>query len=112
MNIQELPLKDRLAALDQGHPAHREYIPALLAALADMPVSAYLTNYPAELERLAAIVRYPLRYMSELTYQDIAIRIQVMYEQRLPAGAEALDILAKPFVEVYRRYWEGRVKNA
>ena len=111
MDIQKTPLTRRLHAAAQGKAAHPEYIPALVNNLANIPISEYLSPYPAELERLAEIIRYPHHYMSRFTYLDIVIRVQVLYEQRLPIGNEAMDILAKPFLEIYQRFLERSDPN-
>lgn len=105
-------LKERLALAAQDHPAHPDYIPSLLTGLANLPVSAYLSQYPDELERLCQIVNYPKVYMSALTYSDVALRVMVLVEQKLPVGSEAMDILAKPFLEIYQRYLERSGNNA
>ena len=62
-------------------------------------------GYPADLERLADLVRYPAQYMSELTCRDVAVRVQDMRRQSVPIG-EVLDILAKPYVDIYQKHLE------
>ena len=99
MPIQKLPLRGRLGALSAGGPAHPEYVPAVLRDVAELPITAILAGYPADL------VRYPAQYMSELTCRDVAVRVQDMRRQSVPIG-EVLDILAKPYVDIYQKHLE------
>lgn len=105
MPIQKLPLRGRLGALSAGGPAHPEYVPAVLRDVAELPITAILAGYPADLERLADLVLYPAQYMSELTCRDVAVRVQDMRRQSVPIG-EVLDILAKPYVDIYQKHLE------
>ena len=104
MEIQQIPLQERLEAVSRRNPAHAEYIPALFRAFAAMPIRAYLSEYPEDLERLMELVGYPL-YMPELTYLGTIMRIRDMRGIGM-ATEEALEILAKPMIGLYRKLFE------
>lgn len=110
MPIQKIPLRDRLGALSAGRPAHPEYVPAMLRAMSELPITAILNGYPTDLERLAELVQYPAQYMSELTCRDMAIRVRDMRRQGIPIG-EVLEILAKPYIDIYRHHLERMARK-
>ena len=109
MKVQKIPLKDRLRALSDCCPAHAEYIPALLRDFSQLPITAYMADFPEDLPHLADLVQYPVQYMEELTYSDIAARIRDMY--RYGKAGEALEILAKPLIEIYQKHLERSGSN-
>ena len=109
MEIQQIPLQERLEAVSRRNPAHAEYIPALFRAFAAMPIRAYLSEYPEDLKRLTELVSYPdmlelvsYPYMPGLTYLDAIMRIRDMRRIGM-AAEEALEILAKPMIGLYRK---------
>ena len=110
MPIQKLPLRDRLGALSAGRPAHPEYAPAVLQAMAELPITAILSGYPTDLERLADLVRYPVQHLGDLSCRDMAIRVQDMRRQGIPIG-EVLNILAKPYIDIYRHHLERMARK-
>lgn len=111
MNIQKIPLQDRLRGLSRYYPAHPEYIPAILRNFAALPITAYLEEYPEDLERLADLVQYPAQYMSELSYQAVAVRVRDMYRLKVTDAGEASAILAKPLIAIYQLHLERRERN-
>ena len=110
MPIQKLPLRDRLGALSAGRPAHPEYAPAVLRAMSELPITAVLSGYPTDQERLADLVRYPVQHLGDLSCRDMAIRVRDMRRQDVPIG-EVLDILAKPYIDIYRNYLERMARK-
>ena len=110
MPIQKLPLRDRMGTLSAGRPAHPEYVPAVLRAMSELPITAVLSGYPADQERLADLVRYPVQHLGDLTCRDMAIRVQDMRRQDIPIG-EVLDILAKPYIDIYRHHLERMARK-
>ena len=110
MTIQKIPLRDRLGALPAGRPAHPEYVPAVLQAMARLPITAILDGYPEALERLADLVQYPAQHIHELSCRDMAIRVRDMRRQDVPIG-EVLEILARPYVDIYRQHMERTVQK-
>lgn len=105
MQIEKMPLDDRLARMLNGYSAYTEYIPCVLRSFASMPVSAYLAPYEEEWERLCKILEIT-ENADRLTYQETAARIyQGWTENRQDLSmAEAIYILSVPF----RDYFEGR----
>ncbi len=105
MQIEKMPLDDRLARMLNGYSAYTEYIPCVLRSFASMPVSAYLASYEEEWERLCKILEIT-ENADRLTYQETAARIyQGWTENRQDLSmAEAIYILSVPF----RDYFEGR----
>ena len=110
MPIQKLPLRDRLGALSAGRPAHPEYAPAVLRAMSELPITAVLSGYPTDQERLADLVRYPVQHLGDLSCRDMAIRVRDMRRQDVPI-VEVLDILAKPYIDIYRNYLERMARK-
>jgi len=110
MPIQKIPLRDRLGALSAGRPAHPEYVPAVLRAMSELPITAVLSGYPTDLERLADLVRYPVQHLGDLTCRDMAIRVRDMRRQGIPIG-EVLEILAKPYIDIYRHHLERMARK-
>ena len=103
MEVQKRPLRDRLRELSNCRPAHEEYIPALLRDFSQLPVTAYLADFPEEdLEHFADLVQYPVYHLEELTYSDIAVRVRQMHHYG--KAGEALEILAKPLAAIYQNY--------
>lgn len=118
MEIQQIPLQDRLEAVSRRNPAHAEYVPALFRAFAAMPIRAYLSEYPEDLKRLTELVSYPYMlelascpYMPEPTYLGTVMRIRDMRRIGM-ATKEALEILAKPMRGLYRKPFERSGPNA
>lgn len=110
MEVRKIPLRDRLQALSNCSTAHEEYIPALLRDFSQLPITAYLADFPEEeLEHFADLVQYPVHYLEELTYSDIAVRVRQMHH-RGKAG-EALELLAKPLTAIYQRHLERSGSN-
>ena len=110
MTIQKIPLRDRLGALPAGRPAHPEYAPAVLRAMSELPITAVLSGYPTDQERLADLVRYPVQHLGDLSCRDMAIRVRDMRRQDVPI-VEVLDILAKPYIDIYRNYLERMARK-
>ena len=70
---------------------------SLTVWLAPLPITAYFKKRPKDLERLAAILYYPVHYMYELTWHDVVSRIRAMQERNSPRAQEAIAILSKLF---------------
>ncbi len=107
MQIEKMPLDDRLARMLNGYPAYTEYIPCVLRSFASMPVSDYLAPYEGQWNRLCALLGITeLADKDRLTYQETAGRIcQGWTENRQDLSmAEAVFILSVPF----RYCFEGR----
>jgi hypothetical protein len=56
MQIEKMPLDDRLARMLNGYAAYTEYIPCVLRSFASMPVSVFLASYEGQWERLCALL--------------------------------------------------------
>ncbi len=107
MQIEKMPLDDRLARMLNGYSAYTEYIPCVLRSFASMPVSVYLAPYEGQWERLCALLGITeVAGKDRMTYQETAARIyQGWTENRQDLSmAEAIYILSIPF----RDYFEGR----
>lgn len=110
MEVRKIPLRDRLRALSNSCPAHEEYIPALLRDFSRLPITAYLADFTEEdLEHFADLVQYPVYYLEELTYSDIAVRVRQMHHYG--KAGEALELLAKPLAAIYQRHLERSGSN-
>ena len=105
MQIEKMPLDDRLARMQNGYAAYTEYIPCVLRSFASMPVSDYLAPYGEEWERLCQILEIT-ENKDTMTYQEAAAIIHRNWTEnkRDLSMAEAIYILSVPF----RDYFEGR----
>lgn len=108
MQIEKMPLDDRLARMLNGYAAYTEYIPCVLRSFASMPVSVYLAPYEGQWERLCALLGITeLVDKDRMTYQETADRIYQRWTENSRQDlsmAEAVFILSVPF----RDYFEGR----
>ena len=110
MQIEKMPLDDRLARILNGYAAYTEYIPCVLRSFASMLVSDYLAPYEGKWERLCALLGITeLADKDRMTYQEAAaiIHRNRTENKRDLAMAEAVFILSVPF----RDYFEGRNKT-
>lgn len=105
MQIEKIPLDDRLARMLNGYAAYTEYITCVLCSFASMPVSDYLAPYEGKWERLCHILGIT-ENADRLTYQEAAALIhRNRTENREDLSmVEAIAILSVPF----RDYFEGR----
>lgn len=107
MQIEKMPLDDRLARILNGYAAYTEYIPCVLRSFASMPVSDYLAPYEGKWERLCALLEITeIADKDRMTYQETAACIHQRWTEnkRDLAMAEAVFILSVPFWD----YFEGR----
>ena len=110
MEVRKRALRDRLQALSNCCPAHEEYIPALLRDFSQLPITAYLADFPeGDLEHFADLVQYPVQYLEERTYSDIAVRVRQVHHYG--KAGEALELLAKPLAAIYQNYLERSGSN-
>lgn len=105
MQIEKMPLDDRLARMQNGYAAYTEYIPRVLRSFASMPVSDYLAPYGEEWERLCKILEIT-ENKDTMTYQEAAAIIYRNWTENRQdlSMAEAIYILSVPFWY----YFEGR----
>lgn len=103
MQIQKMPLRDRLARMLNGYPAYPEYIPCVLRSFASMPVSDYLAGCGDKWETLCNLLGIR-KNRDRLTYREAAA---IIWHRRMEDPldlemAEAVLILSLPF----RNYFE------
>ena len=98
MQIQKMPLKDRMARMQNGYPAYPEYIPCVLRSFASLPVSDYLAGCGGKWETLCRLLGIR-ENKDRLTYQEAAAIIRQRRREN-PMDlemAEAVFILSLPF---------------
>lgn len=105
MNIRKLPLAARLHRLARNEPAYPERTASIIHRVAATPITAYLEKFVAELDQLGTILELTADELGEMTYQDVAARIDKLYcQETLDRAAQALDLLAAPLVNEDRLY--------
>lgn len=108
MNIQKLPLAQRLERMANGCVAHPEYIASAIQTMANIPIAAYLHDFELERVRVMELIG-PWGATDNMTYQEIAAFVRDL--RRTPDGAqiaaEVADHLAAPLLRCYRE----RMKN-
>lgn len=94
MNIQKLPLAERIQRCRDGGTAYPEYIPSIIRGLGEMPVMDYLACLPKQQQRRFADLSGA--WYRDCTYQQAALYIEKL---TVPAWAgEAMRILAEPMI--------------
>lgn len=105
MNIEKLPLAERVRRCQSGATAYPEYIPSIIRRLGEMPVMEYMAGLDPEQQRrfsdLVSICH------EDSAYQWAALRIA---ELRSPsAAAEAMRILAEPMIRYEDMFNENKL---
>lgn len=99
MEIQKLSLGERIRRCEDGHTAYPEYIPSIIRAFGELPLSEYLSGLdPKRRQRLFDLVG--CSDCAGRTYQWAALRVCELTARRPELAAEAMRILAAP-VERY-----------
>lgn len=103
MQIEKLPLDERIAQMKNGYYAHPEYVPAAIRSFAEIPIAVYLSEYPDKLDRLPGLLGMPKEKVRRMTYRDIANEIyhRWLENQRDLSMVEAIIILSLPFRNCY-----------
>ena len=99
MKVRKISLNERLKQLSNGYPSDPEFVTSAIHSFADIPIGAYLYDYPEELEILTKqIIGTTKEEMARLSYKDVASRIyQVSHmERRSRALQKAIEILSLP----------------
>lgn len=99
MKVTQISLKERLERLSNGHPSDPAFVTSAIRSFADIPICAYLYDYPEELEILTKqIIGTTTEEMARLSYKDIASRVyQILHmERRSRATQKAIEILSLP----------------
>lgn len=92
MDLEKLPLAQRIQRCQEGRTAYPEYIPSIIRAFGELPLAEYLSE--PERQRLLNIIGYP--DYPGWTFQWAALRIREMGIKNSKQAAEAMRILAKP----------------
>lgn len=92
MDLEKLPLAQRIQRCQEGRTAYPEYIPSIIRAFGELPLVEYLSE--PERRRLLELIGYP-DYPS-WTFQWAALRVREMDIKNSKQAAEAMRILAKP----------------
>lgn len=109
MNIEKLPLQQRLSHLKDGIPAHTEYIPTVLRSFASQPMGKYFFGFKgadAALRTLAKLLNIPEPELKTMSYQATVIKIAQMPDKS--AMYEAVSILAAPAEMFHVAYLEHK----
>ena len=106
MNIEKRPLQDRWKRLAEYQPAHPEYTASIIQHVAVTPITVYLGKFAAQLEQLRQIMSLTGSELGEMTYQDVAARIQELYcaDDTRDCAVQALSLLAAPLEHEYQQY--------
>lgn len=104
MNIQRLPLAERLQRMEDGYPAHPEYNASAIQTMAHTPISVYLHDYELARARLMELLK-PWGAADDMTYQEAAAFVRDL--QHTPyvgaaIAAEVADHLAAPLLRCYQ----------
>lgn len=104
MDIQKLPLAQRLERMKTGLSPYPEFSAAAIRAMAHMPIAVYLKDYEEQRSRLKAILKLSAPKMEQITYEEIATEIGNL---RLKPGeaqnaADAARLLAAPLVTYFQ----------
>lgn len=103
MNIQKLPLTERLQRIEDGYPAHLEYNASAIQTMAHTPISVYLHDYELARARLMEILK-PWGATDNMSYQEIAAFIRdLQHTPQVGAAiaAEVADHLAAPLLHCF-----------
>ena len=96
MNIQKLPLAERIECCRDGCVAYPEYIPSIILSLGETPVMEYLAGIsPEQRQRFSELTGIG---ENGCTYQQAALRISELRESEPELAAEATRILAEPMI--------------
>ena len=94
MNIEKLPLAERIQRCRDGSTAYPEYVPSVIRHLGEMPVMEYLAGLdPKQQRRFSDLVGL---CSENCTYQWAALRISELGSSS--AAVEAMRILAQPMI--------------
>lgn len=105
MEIQRLPLAERLQDCKNGRTGYPEYIPCVIRQLAEMPVLDYLGGMHLKWKcRFIDLLAFGA---SNPSYQCAAQKIRRLYQTEPKAAAEAMRILAAPM-----RHYQDVLENA
>ena len=99
MKVQQISLKERLKRLSNGYSSDPAFVISAIRSFADIPICAYLNEYPEELEILTQLImQMTTDEMARLTYKDVASRIyQIsLAPRRTKATQKAIEILSLP----------------
>lgn len=93
MNIQKLPLAERIECCRDGCVAYPEYIPSIILSLGETPVMEYLAGIsPEQRQRFSELTGIRDK---GYTYQQAALRISKLNPE---LAFEAARILAEPMI--------------
>ena len=108
MNIEKLPLAERIRRHKSGQPAYPEYIPGIIRNLGEMPVADYLAGLDQkQQQRFFELISCP--ECSQYTYQWAAMQVCRLYKTRPELAAEAMRILAAPMIRYDDYFNEKKV---
>lgn len=102
MNIQRLPLAERLQRMEDGYPAHPEYNASAIRTMAHTPISVYLHDYELARARLVELLK-PRGAADDMTYQEAAAFVRDLQCMGAAVAAEVADLLAAPLLHCVER---------
>ena len=95
MDLEKLPLAERIQRCREGRTAYPEYIPSVIRAFGELPLSEYLSGLdPKRRQRLLNLLG--CFNCTGRTYQWAALRVREMDIKHSKQAAEAMRILARP----------------
>lgn len=103
MQLQKMPLEERIARMKNGYYAHPEYVSAAIESFAQMPITSYLSEYPDRLKKLSACVGITEKRMQDMSYREVAALIYQRWRvnPRNLGLVEAIITLTLPFDQCY-----------
>ncbi len=98
MHIRPLPLAERIDRVHHNEAAHPEYNACLVRSLAHLAMDKYFYGADKSVRRLAELLNCPENAVRGMTYLQIMLAINTIWAERPDAAAEALGLMAVPFV--------------
>lgn len=98
MHIKPLPLAERFDRAYHNEAAHPEYNACLVRSLAHLTMDKYFYAADGAARRLAELLEVSETALHGATYLQIMLAIHAIWAERRRAAAEALGLMAVPFV--------------
>ena len=106
MVVARTTLKERVSRLNKGYPAHPEFPPCAIWSFANIPMSAYLTNYDLEMTALAEILGVPKDEFGDYTYKQVASELMELRDSA--EYGEFFEEAVLHFTAPIRFFWQAR----
>ncbi len=98
MHIKPITHAERFDRVNHNEAAHPEYNVCLVRSLAHLTMDKYFYGADGSVRRLAELLNCPEDAVCGATYLQIMLAIHAIWVERPDAAAEALGLMAVPFV--------------